>query len=192
MRTPAWSMGYTVPMRNPFARRPAASKPDPAGRTELMLACCAPWTSRDIERIQDLLEAGADPNAVDAQGNTAMHHALSAESPTTLRHWSAVMVLGHAGADPTVANHVGKTPLDLAMDYMMPRGLDGYKTGVAFLLDHGADLLRPNPGGQCAADVILGKGPRFFGEELVARAHEAKLGATLPAAHAAASLAPRL
>ena len=54
------------------------------------------------ELVKELLNAGALPNIVDINGNTALHHAVIENSR------NVAQVLLDAGADP----HLGKSPLD--------------------------------------------------------------------------------
>jgi len=46
---------------------------NPSGRTALLLAC----QKKDYATIELLVEAGADVNTVDKEGNTAIIHAIS-------------------------------------------------------------------------------------------------------------------
>merc|ERR1719362_37325 len=57
-----------------------------------------------------LLEAGADPNALDDPCNTPLHHAAAGG------HARAVFVLLQAGADPMLGNGFGTTPVAKAED----------------------------------------------------------------------------
>lgn len=71
------------------------------------------WTllhsaTKDREKVSLLLEKGLDPNAVNARGNTPLHHAA-------INGWveSAALLLA-AGADPAIRNVQGRTALDTA------------------------------------------------------------------------------
>lgn len=55
-----------------------------------------------------LLEAGANVNAIDSDGNTPIHEAVSR------RQASAVKVLRESGADICLRNGAGQTPFDIA------------------------------------------------------------------------------
>ena len=115
----------------------------------------------DLPRARALLDHGADPNAEDGDGNSALMLAtlhgdadlvvrmLAAhadpkhanEFGATALHWAIddltkTRALLEAGADPNAADASGITPLSLAA------GRDGDAAVVAVLLDHGADAQR--------------------------------------------------
>ena len=73
------------------------------GATVLMTAA----QSDDPERLNFLLNRGADPNAVDLRGFTALHRAAE------MGHKAAVESLLKGGASPTVEAQ-GHTPISLA------------------------------------------------------------------------------
>jgi ankyrin repeat protein len=67
------------------------------------------WNPRaQAETITRLVEAGADPNATDKSGVTALHRAVRT------RCAAAVGALLDGGADPRRTNNRGSTPLQLA------------------------------------------------------------------------------
>ncbi|MDO5464781.1 MAG: ankyrin repeat domain-containing protein [Akkermansia sp.] len=74
------------------------------GITPIMLAEC-------IE-MKPLLKAGADVLAVDAAGNSVLHHFASRYDRWGEDAWEMATVLA-AGASPDAKNHDGKTPSDL-------------------------------------------------------------------------------
>ena len=79
---------------------PLGSGDEPAG-TEAESVAAVRW----------LLDAGADVNAVDARGDTAMHGAAYMNHPAVVR------LLAERGADPAVwdaKNDAGRTPFDIA------------------------------------------------------------------------------
>lgn len=82
--------------------------------------------SGELQRVRELLEEGASPQARDALGNTALMHAAVYADPAVLG------LLLERGADPNATNHAGATPLHRA-------AVDSRK--VSLLLQHGA---RPN------------------------------------------------
>jgi hypothetical protein len=90
------------------------------------------------EVIAYLLEAGADPNALDNSGVAPLHRAVRTRSST------AVRALITKGADPKLMNKSGSTPLHLAVQNTgrSDSGSDAAKEGqrciIALLLEHGA------------------------------------------------------
>lgn len=62
----------------------------------------------DVNGVRLLVEAGADANAVDHDGNTALHDAVLS------RQHLVVALLVASGANVGLRNHEGKSPLDLA------------------------------------------------------------------------------
>ncbi|WP_051182419.1 ankyrin repeat domain-containing protein [Nocardia vinacea] len=60
-----------------------------------------------VETVRVLLEAGADINAVDDEGNTPLMYAV--RSPWTTPE--VVQLLRDRGGDPTIANQIGDSPL---------------------------------------------------------------------------------
>ena len=94
---------------------------------------CADWNTAiffEAAEVSDLtrcLQAGADPNAREGDGQTSLH--LAARSGTG----EAVTALLEAGADPNARDENGNTPLHLA-------ALFERAEAVTALLDAGADL----------------------------------------------------
>ena len=76
---------------------------------ELTLELRAAAESDDVEAIDVLIKAGADPNAKNLAGNTALHAAAYRGSV------GAIRALLAAGADRNARNVYGATALDIAM-----------------------------------------------------------------------------
>ena len=81
---------------------------------------------RDADAVRTLLAAGADPDAAQPDGATALHWAAYRDD-----HGLAALLLA-AGADVNAANELGATPVWLAAD-------NGSAAMVERLLDAGAD-----------------------------------------------------
>ncbi len=78
-----------------------------AGMTPLLAATRDSWHGRP-EAVMTLLANGADPRAVDAAGNTALHHAARSTDP------GVAALLRDAAAEIDALNHDGQTPLAIA------------------------------------------------------------------------------
>ena len=76
---------------------------------ELTLELRTAAESDDVEAINALIEAGADPNAKNDAGNTALHAAAHQVAV------GAIRALLAAGADRYARNAYGATALDIAM-----------------------------------------------------------------------------
>ncbi|MCA9290387.1 MAG: ankyrin repeat domain-containing protein [Phycisphaerales bacterium] len=115
---------------------------DPNGRTPLHSIC---WNmeSDDVEQIiRALVAAGAEVNAVDDSGTTAMHEAVQGDLPNP----TAVRALLESGAHADPADLDGITPLMLA-------AMSGDVECIRLLLAAGADPLARNAEGRSAIDV---------------------------------------
>src|SRR5262245_57180872 len=92
-----------------MVRKQPKRKPRPGvdayGRTPLHYAAA----DRDAARCQELLSAGADPNAQDDNRWTALHFAAQASSPAVTR----VLLLAKASVD--LPDSFGNTPLSTAV-----------------------------------------------------------------------------
>ena len=96
---------------------------DAQGRSALMLASTGTW--RYVDR---LLSRGADPNIIDKQGRSALHHAAATGSVKAIRR------LLEEGLDPNSPDKDGWTALHWAA-----RG--GKIANAKILLEAGADLM---------------------------------------------------
>ena len=90
---------------------------------------------RDVDALRALLKQGADPNAAQPDGATALHWAV---------HWDdhqAVDILVRAGAKPDPVNDLGVFPLSLAC-------ANGSGAMAKRLLAAGASVRTALPGGE--------------------------------------------
>ncbi len=105
------------------------------GLTDLMKAA---WKG-DLNEIKKQLAAGANPNAQDSSGATALIYAAGANSP------QALTALLRADADPNLRTYKGQTALMAAsISYQEP------KEKIKVLLAAGADLNARDNDGQTA------------------------------------------
>lgn len=105
---------------------------------ELMAAAKA----GDLEAVRRLIASGADVNAVDERGWTALIHAVY-DAESKRGYADVVQALVDAGANVEAAIGYGVRPLMLAAGY-------GEAEVVATLLNAGADVLAKNEGGYTA------------------------------------------
>jgi ankyrin repeat protein len=105
-----------------------------AGLTPLLAATRDSWHGRP-EAVMTLLANGGDPRAVDAEGNTPLHHAARSSDP------GVAALLRDAGAELDVPNAEGVTPLGMAC------GVGNWRL-ARFLLERGA---RPEVAGGAPA-----------------------------------------
>ncbi|MHC9086360.1 ankyrin repeat domain-containing protein [Luteimonas sp. RIT-PG2_3] len=95
-----------------------------AGMTPLLAATRDSWHGRP-EAVMTLLANGADPRAVDRDGNTPLHHAARSSDP------GVAALLRDAAAELDARNHDGVTPLGVAC-------ASGNWRLARFLLERGA------------------------------------------------------
>jgi hypothetical protein len=152
---------------------------DGAGRTPLMLAAALPKhgpagaSSEELEvplseivaahSCRWLLTAGAEVEARDPQGFTALHWAAHAGRPM------CVAALIEAGANVDVLDHRGRTPLMLAL---LERGEAAGEKSIDLLLRAGADAdIRDDHGWTCLHHLAAGgsSNQRVLAQQLFAR-----------------------
>ena len=106
------------------------SKVDRDGKTPLLAAACFGYGKHKeaISIIDLLMQKGADPNAVDNEGNNALHLTVAKE------HSERIKGLIDLGIDVNATNNEGKTPLHFAISKVMSKS-------VKALLDGNADPL---------------------------------------------------
>ena len=95
-----------------------------AGMAPLLAATRDSWHGRP-EAVMTLLANGADPRAVDSEGNTPLHHAARSSDP------GVAALLRDAAAELDARNHDGLTPLGIAC------GCGNWRL-ARFLLERGA------------------------------------------------------
>ncbi|OIV96502.1 hypothetical protein TanjilG_07894 [Lupinus angustifolius] len=103
------------------------------GKMELPLSTCFAAERNDDVLLQRLLKKGSNPNEVDKEGKTALHHAASKGNE------HCVVLLLEYGADPNIKDFEGSVPLWEAR-------LIRHKTIMKLLIDNGADISCANPG----------------------------------------------
>ena len=114
----------------------------------------------NIDMVARLLQAGADPNALSASGDTALHLASVALAGNVEQ---AAGLLLKAGADPTLPNRAGFTPLTMAAKR---RDIEVMRV----LLDHGADVNATDRAGRTALNQTLAHGATHeYVQELINR-----------------------
>jgi len=79
--------------------------------------------------VEELVRAGADPNAYTSQGDTLLHLAVYGN-----RLRMAEILLRH-GADATRQNRDGKTPIDIARDFANSQMIDLLRRGPSEAID---------------------------------------------------------
>lgn len=114
------------------------TKADRGGRCPLHYAAL----ENDVQKVDALLAAGADPNARDLEGFTALHFAA--------QQWSveAAQILLDRGADVDPVNKYGNSPLWTAVFNSKGRG-----ELIELLRRKGANPLKANKAGKTPRDL---------------------------------------
>lgn len=94
----------------------------------------------NLERVAQLLAAGANPNVADSHGRTAVHRAAENAAADALR------ALLEAGGNADAAAHDGRTPLHLAAAFPYDDGMS--RSAIRELLRAWADPDRPDAAGR--------------------------------------------
>ncbi len=102
------------------------------------------------EEIQELIDAGADIEAVNSKGKTALHTAAKAGFAKVIE------VLLNNGANIESRDFQEETPLFSAFRSSI-RKKDKLVESINFLLDNGADLEAKNRKGKSAKDILLAR-----------------------------------
>ena len=148
-----------------------------SGETALWIACY----ESDVDAINVLLNAGADPNIVSTEGNACLHRAVhyketlqalidhgagvnvtnndkeTALLEACISRWTAldaINVLLNAGADPNIADQKGYTCLIYATNNQCPKEV------LQALTDHEADVNAVNNDGATALLLACNAGQR--------------------------------
>ena len=121
-----------------------APQPEPALRPDALHQAAQ---AGDSAGLKAALSAGADVDALDGQGWTALMHAANRGYP------QFVDLLLEAKADPDIQAPDGATALFIAT-------VRGQAQVVARLVDAGADVFMPGPEGKTAADMARVSGDR--------------------------------
>ena len=121
----------------------------------------------NLSALLELLEEGADPNAPDTRGRTALHYAAGGGAPRNLEALLA------AGGKPDVQDGDGNTPLHIAADASSPTLVEReFVAVIRVLLDGGASPNVPNRRGDTPLHVAARSFSRHepAGVELLLRA----------------------
>jgi ankyrin repeat protein len=124
--------------------RPNVNETDQQGQTALSLACESSGSDADKHAdraavVRMLVDAGADVNGQDNQGNTALHRVLDK---------GAARALVQSGAGVNLRNHEGETPLMSTFSEEIAR----------LLVQAGADITARDKAGRTALDLARQRG----------------------------------
>jgi hypothetical protein len=142
-------------------RRGAEVNRPVGGITPLIAATRDSYQGRP-EAVMTLVTNGADPRALDSDGNSALHYAALSREATV------AAILLDAGADPNAINRDGLSPLAVAL-------AAGNETLARYLLEHGA--LADPPRGVPALIAAAGAADDLPGLVRLLTRHKADLNA---------------
>jgi ankyrin repeat protein len=111
---------------------------DREGRTAIFAASVS---GLNVECVRLLVEAGANVNARDHNGNTALHVSFTTDVAEELLK---------LGADVNARNNDGETPIFTTFD----------DAAIPLFIEHGADLTIRNNKGQTVMEAAKDKGPQ--------------------------------
>jgi len=100
----------------------------------------------DVAKVNKLVAEGADIDAGDDYGWTAIRYAVRNNRAET-----TVTLIEH-GADVNIASHTGRTPL-------MSAASNGLDTMCKILVGAGADVMQNDENGRTAYDLAMRGGP---------------------------------
>jgi len=118
-------------------------KPKKRTQAELDAALLEAIRRGDVEQTKALLDEGADPNAKDEQGNSAIISATALGSITPMHYPKPgiIIALANKGANLNATGASGKTPLGkLAGTCMYSDGAPHYEGVISVLLSKHADI----------------------------------------------------
>ncbi len=118
-----------------------------AGETALLRAC-QPWSS-NTAMIRVLLEAGADPNIGDKDGETPLHKITNSNKMEAAR-----LLLDHK-ADPNARDKDQSTPLMSACQNLAYAQYGTKPEFVELLLNHGGDVKATDKNGESALSITM-------------------------------------
>ena len=97
-----------------LVRRLVERGADVHARTHMLQTPLHFAAGRNVDVMRLLLDAGADPNAIDRQGVTALHPSVREGDANCVR------LLLERGCDPNIASELGSTPLMVAAMRQLP------------------------------------------------------------------------
>ena len=145
MRAIASISGFVLVVATSILAAPADAHASAEDDARLRAAIAGPEKSKDLEEVTRLLDKGANPNARDEFGRTAVHYAAGG---TTGRHGTGAIfqLLLARGGDCCMKDSQGDTPLHYAVaaaNHSLSESAD-VEGRIRILLESGADPNEPN------------------------------------------------